>query len=84
VGGGQSPGDSIPPVAQLKLLRDMQVDVKKRTEAFARQHPDLNRLGDKDRAELQSIRREQQDLRELLDEYQRPAGEGGAEEGGKR
>ncbi len=83
-GGSGAPGDSIPPLAQLKLLRDLQKDINQRTEAFKKQHPDLKKLEDKDKAELQAIRKDQQDVAELIDELNRPAGEPGAAEGEKK
>src|SRR5262249_10463856 len=54
-GGGGGGDDGIPPLAQLKLLRTMQKDVNQRTETFTKQHPDLAKLGDKEKAELQAI-----------------------------
>ena len=38
------PGDGIPPLAQLKLLRDLQKDINQRTETFKNQHPDPKKL----------------------------------------
>ena len=64
-GGGQSGGpagaagdpatqpDSVPPVAQLKLLRAMQKEVNDRTAAFQKDHPDPAKYGDKEKAELE-------------------------------
>jgi hypothetical protein len=66
--GSQPGGDIIPPLAQLKLLRAMQVEINKKTEDFARQHPDPKQLTEKDKAELQAIRRDQQEVADLLDE----------------
>jgi len=84
-GGGQgAPGDGIPPLAQLKLLRGMQEEVNKRTEAFKKAHPDLGRLGGKDRAELKDIRRQQQDVADLVTELNRPPDEPGEVEGDKK
>jgi hypothetical protein len=68
----------------MKLLRDMQKDINERTDAFKRQHPDTKKLEEKDRAELQAIRKDQQDVAELIDELTRPAGEPGAAEGEKK
>jgi hypothetical protein len=78
------PSDGIPPVAQLKLLRDLQKDINQRTEAFKKEHPDLKKLPDKDRAMLEFIRKDQQDVAELIDELNRPAGEPGDAEGDKK
>ncbi len=78
------PSDGIPAVAQLKLLRDLQKDINERTQAFKKQHPDTKKLLEKDRAVLESIRRDQQDVAELIDELNRPAGEAGDGEGDKK
>jgi len=83
-GGGGAPGDSIPPLAQLKLLRDLQKDINQRTETFKKEHPDAKKLEEKDRGELQSIRKDQQDVAELIDELTRPSGEPDAVEGEKK
>jgi uncharacterized integral membrane protein len=83
-GSGGAPGDGIPPLAQLKLLRDLQKDINQRTETFKKEHPDPKKLEEKDRGELRSIRNDQQDVAELLDELTRPAGEPGAVEGEKK
>jgi hypothetical protein len=77
-------GDGIPPVAQLKLLRDLQKDINQRTENFRKEHLDLKKLAEKDRAVLESIRKDQKDVAELIDELNRPAGEPGDAEGDKK
>ncbi|HEY7326567.1 MAG TPA: hypothetical protein VH592_02935 [Gemmataceae bacterium] len=79
-GGGDAarsspPSDGIPPLAQLKLLRDLQKDINERTETLKKQHPDLKKLPEKDQAVLESIRKDQQDVAELIDEMNRPAGD---------
>src|SRR5262249_21197134 len=71
-GAGAGDGSEIPPLAQLKLLRQMQVDVNKQTEEFRKEHPDLTKLDDKSKARLQKIRRAQQEVAELLDELLDP------------
>lgn len=85
-GAAQSvpPSDGIPPVAQLKLLRDLQKDINQRTESFKKEHPDPKKISDKDRTALESIRKDQQDVAELIDELNRPAGEAGDAEGEKK
>jgi hypothetical protein len=84
--GGQAgpPNDGIPPLAQLKLLRDLQKDINQRTDTFRKEHPDVKKLGERDKAELESIRKDQQDVAELIDELNRPAGEPGTAEGEKK
>ncbi len=71
-GGGGGGGDGIPPIAQLKLLRQMQVEVNQRTDEFRKQHPDPAKLDEKARTELQDIRREQQEIAELLEDFIQP------------
>jgi hypothetical protein len=78
-GSGGGGGDGIPPVVQYKLLRALQAEVNKRTEEFARQHPDPKKLTEKEQAELQAIRRDQQEVAELLEDLTQPA----EDEGGK-
>jgi hypothetical protein len=76
-GAGAGNGNEIPPLAQLKLLRQMQADVNQHTEEFRKAHPDLAKLDDKSKAELRKIRREQQEVAELLDELLEPEPGGG-------
>jgi hypothetical protein len=78
------PSDGIPPLAQLKLLRDLQKDINQRTETFRKEHLNLKNLPEKDRTALESIRKDQQDVAELFDELNRPAGEPGDAEGEKK
>jgi hypothetical protein len=68
--GGQA--DSVPPVAQLKVLRTMQKEVNDRTAALQKDHPDPSKYGDKEKGELQDIRKEQQDVMDLLEEFRHP------------
>ena len=65
-GGGGGGDDSLPPLAQLKLLRAMQNEVNARTKAFLEAHPDPAKLGPKQQAEIQDIRREQKEVGDLL------------------
>jgi hypothetical protein len=67
-GEGGAGANGLPPLAQLKLLRAMQEDVNKRTEAFRKAHPDLDNLTEKEKTELATIRRDQQDIAGLLEE----------------
>ncbi|MHB1422361.1 MAG: hypothetical protein ACYC3I_04025 [Gemmataceae bacterium] len=80
----EPPGDGIPPVAQLKLLRDLQKDINRRTEAFKKEHPNMDALPKSQQALLESIRKDQQDVAELIDELNRSAGEPGESEGDKK
>ena len=83
-GGGGAEGDGLPPLGQLKLLRAMQMEVNERTDAFSKKNPDLGKLDDKQKSELQIIRRDQKEVADLLDELMRPAGEPADDEGDKK
>lgn len=74
-GEGQAgpPSDGIPPLAQFKLLRDLQKDINQRTQTFKKEHSDLKNLPVKEQAVLETIRKDQQDVAELIDELNRPA-----------
>lgn len=60
------PGDSLPPLAQLKALRALQADVGERTAAFDAAHPDRTKLTEHELAELVSIQKAQVDVAELV------------------
>jgi hypothetical protein len=81
--GGGGGDDSVPPTAQLKMLRKLQEDVNHRTEEFAKTHPDRQNLDDKAKADLEGIRRDQQDVAELLEQLH-GGGEPNAAEGGDK
>jgi hypothetical protein len=74
---GGTGSDGIPPIVQYKLLRALQAEINRRTEEFARQHPDVRKLTQKEQAELKAIRRDQQEVADLLDELTQPPEEGG-------
>jgi hypothetical protein len=74
--GGIRGGDAIPPLAQLKALRDEQQEVKERTEAFAKAHPDTQKLGPEQRAELEALHTDQDELFRLFRELMTQANEG--------
>jgi hypothetical protein len=73
--GGPSGDDSLPPMAQLKLLLAMQKEVRARAEAFKKKHPNLANLGPKEKTELDDIRREQKEVADLLDRLTQPPGD---------
>jgi hypothetical protein len=84
-GGAMGPEErGLPQQAQLKLLLELQTELKKKTEAFKKEHPDLEKLDEKSQNELESLRKDQQDIYELLDELRKPAGEPGDAEGEKK
>jgi hypothetical protein len=64
-GGG---GDGVPPLAQLKLLRQLQAEVNERTVTFAKADPDPAKLTPEEQAELDAIRRAQAELAALVDD----------------
>lgn len=66
--------DGIPELAQLKLLRALQEEVNQRTEAFAKQHPDVGKLTLPEKAELDRIHDDQRAVAELLDQLTAPEG----------
>jgi hypothetical protein len=74
-GGGGGGDDSLPPLAQLKLLRNLQEEVNKRTVDFTRRNPNLENLEPKAKAELDDLRREQKEVADLLEQMTRPPGE---------
>lgn len=76
-GGRRGDSDAIPDVLQLKLLRAMQVDVNKHMADFHRLHPDPEKLTQEQKDELQTIRQQQQEIADLLDELIKPAKAGG-------
>jgi hypothetical protein len=76
--GNPPEGDGIPSLVELKLLRSMQADVNERTAAFGRDHTDLMKLTEEERTQLQALRREQQEIGDLLEELMNadePSGE---------
>jgi hypothetical protein len=64
----RGPGDGIPEVAQLKVLRDEQKEVNDRTKDFAERHPEVNKLNEEQRAELDEIQRDQARIHRLFEE----------------
>ena len=50
---------------------DLQAEVKQKTEEFRRDHPDLDNVDDKAKAQLDGLRRDQLDIIELFDEMRR-------------
>ncbi len=60
------PGDGIPPVAQLKVLRAEQLDLNQQTADFAKRHPDQTRLTPDQQKELEQIQKDQGRLMELF------------------
>ncbi len=80
---GDAGDNSVPPIAQLKMLRKLQEDVNRRTEAFAKEHPDTKNIDDRTKAELDGIVNDQKDVAELLESLQSTGEPDAAEEGKK-
>src|SRR5262249_54772669 len=81
-GGGEGADDNLPPTAKLKVRGKLKEEANKRTEEFAKAPPDRKDLDDRAKAELEGIRRDQQDVAELLEQL-RGGGEPNAAEGDK-
>jgi hypothetical protein len=60
------PSDALPPLAQLKALRSLQADVGERTAAFDKAHPDQTKLTEDELSELDSLKKAQIDVAELV------------------
>jgi hypothetical protein len=67
--GSTTAGEIISPLAQLKALRAWQAEIHQRTAAFARNHPDLTRLSDTDREELQELEAAQRTIGTLIQKF---------------
>ncbi len=70
---GQQPQDGIPPLAQLKLLKSMQEDLKQRTEKLAEAWPNQQQLPEAAQRQYEQIAAEQGRLAELLLNLSQPA-----------
>jgi hypothetical protein len=73
--GGMAPTDGIPPIAQLKALRDEQREVNERTKDFARRFPNWPKLDNAQmprmaeiQAELAEIQADQATIQRLFEE----------------
>ncbi len=64
--GPENPG--IPPLAQLKLLRNMQLEINKRTQQFLEKNPERENWTPAQKAELDAIQREQREVADLIEE----------------
>jgi hypothetical protein len=86
-GGGSGAGgagdEGLPPTAQLKVLRKMQQDINRRTESFARDHQDPEKIDDAAKSQLQAIMTDQKDVSELLEQLRGGAEPESAPEGGR-
>lgn len=62
------PQAKLPPLAQLKALRNLQADIVKRTAKFNEAHPDRAKLNDDELDELVELELMQRDIAELIKE----------------
>lgn len=69
-GGGRAgrPSDGIPQLAQLKVLRSLQEEVNERTADLGKRYPDPGKIPQAVQRELQALRKDQQEIADLLDE----------------
>jgi hypothetical protein len=67
------PGDGIPALAQLKVLRAEQLEINERTKEFATQNLDQKTLNEAQRRELSDMEAEQARLHRLFEEMTAPA-----------
>ena len=65
---GPRNSDVIPPLAQLKALRELQAELNQQTAEFAKTHPDRESLDDDAREELQEIENAQREVAALFAE----------------
>jgi hypothetical protein len=63
-GGGQ---DVVPPLAQLKVLRSLQAELNDRTEEFAKEHPNPDKLTEEEKGELRELEQSQREVAELFE-----------------
>ncbi len=70
-GGLRGPGDGIPPMAQLKALRDEQQEVNDRTKDFAKRFPNWPKLNDEQRAQQKEVQTEYSDIQVEQNNIQR-------------
>jgi hypothetical protein len=75
-GGGGQPGDSIPPIAQLKMLRSLQLEINQRTGELAELRQREPKLTPAQEGELKALAEEQGVLANLVDDFLQPADEG--------
>lgn len=79
-GGGQQggpPRDGIPPLAQLKMLRSLQLEINERTHDLGELREREKKLSPAQEKELQSLGIEQGTLADLVRSLTEPADEGG-------
>jgi hypothetical protein len=81
-GSGQ-PGDGIPAVAQLKLLRSLQIEINERTQELAQLRKRQQKLSPDQLQEAQSLAADQGTLADLVRNFTAPSEDGPPDEGEK-
>ena len=76
---GMQSQDGVPPMAQIKALKGEQVEVLESTKKFAELHPNVERLNDREIAELRELTEEQGRLRQLFEQMTAPRDEKGGQ-----
>jgi hypothetical protein len=79
-GGGQQggpPRDGIPPLAQLKMLKSLQIEINERTRELGEARATEKKLSPAQEKELQSLGEEQGTLADLVRSLTEPSDEGG-------
>jgi hypothetical protein len=85
-GTGDAPSgdEGLPPLGQVKLLRAMQGEVNQAIVEFQKKNPNMDKLGEKEKAEYQAIQRDQRDVLNLLEALRNPDTQTGAKEGDQK
>jgi hypothetical protein len=66
--GGGGDQEIIPPLAQLKVLELLQAELNQRTEEFAKEHPNRDKLTEEEQAELKELEQAQRDIASLFEQ----------------
>jgi hypothetical protein len=75
-GGGGAPRDGIPPIAQLKMLRSLQIEINERTRELGERAEREQKLSPAQQKELTDLGEEQGTLADLVRALTEPADEG--------
>ena len=76
---GMQSQDGVPPMAQIKALKGEQQEVLRQTKDFAEQHPNVEKLNDREQRELRDLTDEQSRLRQLFEQLTAPRDEKGGQ-----
>jgi hypothetical protein len=81
---GKGQQDGLPSQEQLQLLLDWHNDAAEKLADFKRRHPDLTKLTEQETADLEAIRCQEQDVKELLPKLTQPANQPAPKEGDRK